>query len=738
MSRVRLGVDTSDCHQRRLTHSNNMDQKLSKLVEELTTSGEPQLNPEKMKELKKICKSSEEQLGHAYRLLKTQLTQDHAEEFLELTLGTDHEQPLPPPREAAQRLRQAAMRAVEGWNERFGEAYKKLALGYHFLKHTKKVDFQDVNCRTLVERRREEQKQKHLDKIYSERAKQAEREMEEMSAEIGCCLTEVENCFRLLVPLNFDPCPEASFLDEGSPGSLSSHLAVPHWSGTPDAPDEPCCSKDLPASAHQPGTAGAGEGLPQAAKWDPVEDEEQPCCSKDLPASAHHPGSTGTGKRPPQAATEDTAEDEQSDWEQFVRSHGLGSHKYSLDVELPLDGLKVQENEDNLAVLHAARDALKLIRNKFLPTVCSWVQRLTRAGTHDGHLKRAIDLKTELECTLRKYEELDIEPEGGRRSKTEDGEDEDDEDFVEVPEKEGYEPHIPGHLRAEYGLEPKAPLQTVEKDAAAQDLQARMRMRTRRDEEASDPTSAAAQLWRLQDHLPPVLPSSVGAATGPEEAQKLAAERARAPIVPFGVDLCYWGQEQPATGWILKSDSQHRFWRPSEVEEEVESADVSAMLRSRRIAFAGKFEPVQHRCRALRPDGRLCERQDRLKCPFHGRIIPRDDEGRPLDPEDRAREQQQPPQKQAHPDWQDPEFMKDVEAATGADLGSSRYSRKGRGTKKKHPKLTDLRERANTSRARLRKKVFAKAAVQRVVTAMNQMDQKKHEKFANQFNYALN
>ena len=33
-----------------------MDQKLSELVEELTTSGEPQVNPGKMKELKKICK----------------------------------------------------------------------------------------------------------------------------------------------------------------------------------------------------------------------------------------------------------------------------------------------------------------------------------------------------------------------------------------------------------------------------------------------------------------------------------------------------------------------------------------------------------------------------------------------------------------------------------------------------------------------------------------------------------
>lgn len=29
--------------------------------------------------------------------------------------------------------------------------------------------------------------------------------------------------------------------------------------------------------------------------------------------------------------------------------------------------------------------------------------------------------------------------------------DEEDDDFEEVPEKEGYEPHIPDHLRGEYG-----------------------------------------------------------------------------------------------------------------------------------------------------------------------------------------------------------------------------------------------------------------------------------------------
>lgn len=60
-------------------------------------------------------------------------------------------------------------------------------------------------------------------------------------------------------------------------------------------------------------------------------------------------------------------------------------------------------------------------------------------------------------------------------------------------------------------------------------------------------------------------------------------------------------------------ESQHRFWKPSEVDEEVDSPEVSEVLRSRHITFAGSFEPVQHRCRAPRPDGRLCERQDRLK-----------------------------------------------------------------------------------------------------------------------------
>lgn len=59
--------------------------------------------------------------------------------------------------------------------------------------------------------------------------------------------------------------------------------------------------------------------------------------------------------------------------------------------------------------------------------------------------------------------------------------------------------------------------------------------------------------------------------------------------------------------------SQHRFWAPNELEEEVENKEVSEMLKTRYITFAGKFEPVKHKCRAPMPDGSLCERQDRIK-----------------------------------------------------------------------------------------------------------------------------
>lgn len=53
------------------------------------------------------------------------------------------------------------------------------------------------------------------------------------------------------------------------------------------------------------------------------------------------------------------------------------------------------------------------------------------------------------------------------------------------------------------------------------------------------------------------------------------------------------------------------------------------MYSARKIEFAGKFVPVKWTCRALLGSGRLCPRMDRVKCPFHGLIIARKDDGSP-------------------------------------------------------------------------------------------------------------
>ncbi|KAM9378230.1 UV-stimulated scaffold protein A [Phaethornis superciliosus] len=745
-----------------------MDQRLAELVEELTTSGESQLESGRMKELKKICKSSEEHISHAYHLLLTRLKEEHAEmrfsafqivqelftrshhfrtliisnfqEFLELTLGIDHEQPLPPPKEVAQKLRKAAIKSVQDWHEKYGEAYKKLSLGYHFLKQNKKVDFQDVHARTMAERRREEEKKKRLDNIYKEKAKRAEKEMEEMSQEVANTLTEMENCFRLLMPDPFDftvndtelePNKQTAAQEDKPASPLSSQMeANQSWFGYMDD-EQPCCSKDV-VSVSQCVRTERNKEL----------DDEQ-----DKPEQKELDGGTCLEVQSDVPALND------DDYQIFVRSHGLISHKYTLDLEISTD-IKVQENEDNTAIINNVIDAHRLLRNKFWPSVQSWIQLFTRAGINDERLRSAIDLKNKLETAMKKYKEMNISFKERKRkvmkALDDDDEEEDEDDFVEVPEKEGYEPHIPDHLRKEYGLEPQSPSKAPEmKTKNPTPLSSCTQLEGNEDE--LDPTCAAATLKLIRDKLPKLpSPRASGSSTADpatleepdSKRRKLEEERAKAPFMPFGLDLHYWGQDQPSAGKIIKFPSEHRFWAPSQVEEEVENKEITEMLKTRYITFAGKFEPVKHKCRAPMPDGSLCERQDRVKCPFHGKIIPRDESGIPVHAEDRAREEKMRFEKQAaQPEWRDPEFMREIEAATGIDLGSSKNNGKGekkRGKKTKYPNLTDLKQQANTSRSRLEKKVFDKGAIKRVVKAMNRVDQRKHEKFANQFNYALN
>ncbi|XP_016519913.1 UV-stimulated scaffold protein A isoform X4 [Poecilia formosa] len=738
-------------------------ERLSQLVEELTTSGQPQLNQDKVKELKKICKASNDCIDHVYHSVMTQLNQEHAEirlsafqiaselfsrshhfrmllvdnfqEFLELTVETDSEQPLPPPKEVARKLRSLAIQTVQSWHTSYGSAYKKLELGYHFLKQVKKVDFQDAEARTITERRREEERQRKMERIYKARVEAATKEMEESYQDIEAALTEMESCMKLLFP---------EFGLAGSPAANSGPS-----DGQPDKDcrvddDEPCCSKNL-----------------RERRDCREEEEDSDTENRDKSCEERKEDKEGRTKAEMEEdgeGAEESSQEESDEEDSFIRNSGLISHTYSLDVSLS-SVLHVKETEDNEPVVSTMMELHKVISSKHLPAVQGWVQVFTKSHAEPQLLRRALSLRKSLEAVLQKHRELHIDCKTRVRrvmKATSDGEEDDDEDeFEEVPEKEGYEPHIPEHLRAEYGLDSAPSTSTaafapktlpVRRPPASplpsSSFSSSRRMR-RLLEDQQDPTSAAATLRVFRQQI--LLPESISSSTtGPGSSQPDSAQdAAEAPVVPFGLDLYYWGQEQPNAGKILKSASQHQFWVPAEVEEEVENQDLLAQSKSRCISFPGNFVPVSHFCRAPLGNGTLCQRQDRVKCPFHGLIVPRDQEGRPCREEDRQREEQEQEERrkreQQQPDWRDVDLMRDIEAATGEDLGSSQVrGKKRKGKKKKYPNLSDLKQTSNTSRSRLERKVFNKSTMRRVAQVLSKADRRKHDKFSNQFNYALN
>uniref|UniRef100_H3CLH8 UV-stimulated scaffold protein A n=1 Tax=Tetraodon nigroviridis TaxID=99883 RepID=H3CLH8_TETNG len=657
-----------------------------------------------MKEIKKICKTSNDCLDHVYHLVMSQLNQEHSEirlsalqitnelflrshhfrtlvvdnlqETLELTVETDSEQPLPPPKEVARKLRALAIQTVQSWHSLYGGAYKKLALGYHFLKKIKKVDFQDVEARTVVERRRDEERQRKREAMYKEKVEAASKDMEDSYPEIQAALTEMESCMKLLSP-EFD---------------LTDVESCPAARECPPADEQPCCSRDL-----------LDDGK-ESMKREGQEEE---------------------------TSTEDSEVEDDS----FIQSSGLVSYSYSLDLDISRD-LYIKETEDNEAVVSTLIDLHRLLTFKHLPAVQGWIQVFTKSGAEQQLMARALDLKRSLEAACVKLPHLICL--AGRQHSMLSGLNEVSyqwPDFIKVPEKEGYEPHIPEHLRAEYGnIEKKRVLFAFLNGPSWCQVQNRQRLK-RLLEEEQDPTCAAAT-WRVQQ-----LSEQSHSSSAPSSSQSSSSKKSKIeniPVVPFGLDLYYWGKEHPNSGKIFKLPSQHQFWAHAPMEEEVENAELLAESKSRCISFPGSFTPVSHFCRARLDNGLLCQRQDRLKCPFHGRIIPRDDVGLPINEEDRLREEQEARRKRdEETDWRDAELMRDIEAATGENLGSDRVSKKGKGKKKKYPNLSDLKQSSSTSRSRLEKKVFNKSSMRRVAQVMKKADSKKHDKFSNQFNYAL-
>ncbi|XP_022241557.1 UV-stimulated scaffold protein A-like isoform X1 [Limulus polyphemus] len=759
---------------------------LSRHVEALTTQGGKQLNEVELKKLKKLCKTSDEYVKHAYYLLMTQLEKQHAEirystvlvikelfkrshvfrelllsnfqTFLDLAAETNPDEHLPPPKHIAKDLKLKTLELVQEWTQEYSQGYKKLALAYNYLRQCKKVDFNHIDTRNHAQLQQEEEQRQHLENIMQEKVNRAQKEMQDQAPEIYNILIQLETCFQLLLPP-----PDTLFTSADWEKSVTQTLRLDNtdnpgtkcgtsFAGCEDPEDIYCKNKDLSKSRD-------------------IKDNNQLLPSSEIAIENSKTVVRTNHFKPDQQQIENrtsTSKEEEdinvlkefSSEGNSLRHHGLRDKMHKIDIEIPKDGgVTVKENENNSTVLENLDDLYCQII-KFLPVTLKWIQIFTKGSNCTDSLKKAIDLKQLLRSSIEKYEELKIEKKHDKESKDDSDE---DEDFEEVEEKEGYEPVIPPHMRNEYatGISPQLP-KTSKYTHPTTSRQ--WSVKDKNQDEDKDPTSWITNIKALCTKMSNSNQSSVQNTkedSSPSTSKDLllhskntqdpvkAKLLAKAPHRPYDIDLYHWEEEKLEVPTVVKFDSLHKFWQPIENETtEFQAQEGIASLRRRAIDFSGEFVPVKWKCNAPLTNGKLCPRQDRFKCPFHGPIITRDEKGNAVNSESKyshSQESQPSTSSGKQPDWQDPDLLRDIEAATGINLelphcrGKSQKGKgKGKKSKKKYPGLINIKTYQNTTRKRLSKKVFKKSSLKRVAEAMDAMDKKKFlDKFGNQFNYAF-
>ena len=386
-----------------------------------------------MKKLKAICKKSDLYVKHVYHLVLTQLKKNHAEIrlssfqvinelflrshtfremllidfqiFLELTVETDYKQPLPPPKSAAEILKDKALEAIDSWYGKFGPHYKKLDLGYHYLKRVKNVEFNSRTARTQAERRQSEERERRKRNIINGQIIRVENEMSDMVSEMELCATEIENCFKLLLP---------------HPDDYEVH-----------------CEVELDK-----------QRTVNYVRSREVRQLTDVCENQSVDSKTN-------------SKISDCEANKGDIDEQLLSNHGLGTRSYHLTISLDKGGPEIRETVDNSIVLKTVREFYKEMTHKHLPMINKWLSVLSKGDGMQSKIQKLIDLKRNLETAKSKFLELKIKPLVGNaesistQGKADDSSDEDDDtdDFEDVPEKEGIQLVIPPNERGEYGLE---------------------------------------------------------------------------------------------------------------------------------------------------------------------------------------------------------------------------------------------------------------------------------------------
>ena len=201
-------------------------ERLSNLIENEVTSGQARLSEKNVKEIKQICKSSDDSVREAFRLLRQHLEENHSEvrfstlllmkelfdrshvfrelliddihDFCVLVAEIDKTKPLPLPKPAAIKMKELSAVILKRWYDKYGSTYKKLRLAFEFLRDTKKILLREESATHLSR----SDTHSNVVKRNADRARieKINSEMGESSNELEILLTEIETLFGIIVP----------------------------------------------------------------------------------------------------------------------------------------------------------------------------------------------------------------------------------------------------------------------------------------------------------------------------------------------------------------------------------------------------------------------------------------------------------------------------------------------------------------------------------------------------------
>ncbi|GJM90925.1 hypothetical protein PR202_ga07252 [Eleusine coracana subsp. coracana] len=257
-------------------------------------------------------------------------------------------------------------------------------------------------------------------------------------------------------------------------------------------------------------------------------------------------------------------------------------------------GQWVPETQENEAVFDALREAYRLLVSKHLVTVTEWISVLVRVNLpdtwfRDSALKDFIDVKNEIRAVRDRCSELGLDLGNVHRRK---GNQEEEDDFW-----------VEGDIVVPSPVQSTVDVASTSKDA-------------RKGKSVVSGMSSDTDKEPVNNN---------GSKNLDPEKLKLLSE---APVVPWSSVLDRWGS----------SGDAHVNQRGLELESHWGRVDNDAVIPAAKIAELNvhssiyKEDPVEIvPCRAPLKKGGLCQRKDLKVCPFHGPIVPRDDEGNPIE-----------------------------------------------------------------------------------------------------------